>query len=310
MTKPRYSIIPGGAVIDQRLEPRDLHVLCFLGIHTDKLGWCFLAQGNIAKALNCSRASVQRSLARLAEFEWIEVRSSASANSRAHACHAYRVQMDRDDPEISPSEFEVEEQKREGGCPPVSTPAHLGWAPVPTIDGHGGAHVCMGTERPSKDSTESETRARDPLISDEATKLAWELAVIAGSIASVSDLSSLPPGWYGAPYRVNQFLREGYHPEILRIAAREVMASRKGKDPPWSVEYFAKAFGKVRSRQSAALPTIETLTETRGHHHAKPNGRSFKGALACLDDRIRELEAGTPESSQDAPRLLAHRRSK
>lgn len=44
MTDVRFSIIPAGAVLDRRLEPRDLQVLCIFGKHTDKKGWCRRSQ--------------------------------------------------------------------------------------------------------------------------------------------------------------------------------------------------------------------------------------------------------------------------
>ena len=36
----RLSIIPAGAVIDQRLKAQDVRVLSLLGRHTDANGWC------------------------------------------------------------------------------------------------------------------------------------------------------------------------------------------------------------------------------------------------------------------------------
>ncbi|ODN70203.1 hypothetical protein [Methylobrevis pamukkalensis] len=44
MSGPRYSIIPAGAVVDPRLEGRDLQVLALLGIHANELGWCRRSQ--------------------------------------------------------------------------------------------------------------------------------------------------------------------------------------------------------------------------------------------------------------------------
>src|ERR1043166_330252 len=74
--RPRYSIIPAGAVIDPSIERGDLRVLCFLGIHTDKLGWCFLSQGTIAAELDCGRSTVQRALTRLVEAGWVQAKGS------------------------------------------------------------------------------------------------------------------------------------------------------------------------------------------------------------------------------------------
>src|SRR6185437_8808767 len=99
MNRPRYSITPAGASTDPRLEGNDLRVLCFLGEHTDRLGWCFLSQVKMADALHIGRATLQRSLSRLCDAGYVEIKSSVAAG-RPHACHAYRVIMDRDDPDI------------------------------------------------------------------------------------------------------------------------------------------------------------------------------------------------------------------
>ena len=71
---PRLSIIPAGAVTDRSLEPRDLQVLCLLGRHTDKAGWCVRSQVKMASEIDCGRSSVQRSLERLYEAGWVEKR--------------------------------------------------------------------------------------------------------------------------------------------------------------------------------------------------------------------------------------------
>src|SRR5436305_11539127 len=131
MTKPRYSIIPAAAVTDPRLEGRDLQVLCLLGRHTNKLGWCFRSQVEMAQELDCARSTVQLSLSRLIAAGWIETRSCAVTDSgRPYASYAYRVRMDHDDPDIAPSDDEIEARRRDGGCPRVGTPADRS-APVP-----------------------------------------------------------------------------------------------------------------------------------------------------------------------------------
>src|SRR5580704_14564608 len=74
LSNPRFSIIPAGAVTDRSLEPRDLQVLCLLGRHTDKAGWCARSQVKMAQELDCSRGSVQNSLDRLSTAGWIEMK--------------------------------------------------------------------------------------------------------------------------------------------------------------------------------------------------------------------------------------------
>lgn len=109
MSGPRLSIIPAGAVTDRSLEPRDLQVLCLLGRHIDKMGWCVRSQVKMAVELDCGRSSVQRSLERLTEAGWIERRRRDGGNDgdQQSAAYAYRVRLDIDDAaaiESGPSE--------------------------------------------------------------------------------------------------------------------------------------------------------------------------------------------------------------
>jgi hypothetical protein len=160
MSDPRLSIIPAGAVTDRSLEPRDLQVLCLLGRHTDKLGWCFRSQVKMAEEIDCGRASLQRSLERLYEAGWVEKRlRSAGAGTpdpkHPHAAHAYRVILDRDDltGEFADEASHEENAEQAPGCPPVGTPpggaaaADTAAATVPE-NGHPGAHPSAGTGCP------------------------------------------------------------------------------------------------------------------------------------------------------------------
>lgn len=160
MSGPRLSIIPAGAVTDRSLEPRDLQVLCLLGRHTDDLGWCFRSQVKMAAELDCSRASLQRSLDRLYEAGWVEKRLrnlgvGTPDPKHPHAAHAYRVILDRPDfidetndrpNEPSPDDFAY----RDPGCPPVGTPPEApSEAPAEPENEHPGALPSVGTRCPS-----------------------------------------------------------------------------------------------------------------------------------------------------------------
>lgn len=150
MSHPRLSIIPAGAVTDRSLEPRDLQVLCLLGRHTDKAGWCARSQVKMARELDCSRGSLQNSLQRLVEAGWVEKKRQdvqvEEAGKQPSRSYAYRVLLDRDDFAFESATSEIEEEpaesyaetaSEEGGCQPVGTP-------VPT-DQHPGANPCDGT---------------------------------------------------------------------------------------------------------------------------------------------------------------------
>jgi hypothetical protein len=140
---PHLSIIPAAAVVDGRLEGRDLQVLALLGIHTDREGWCTRSQVRMSRELGCGRSTVQRSLGRLIEAGYVQQRALFRKDGGDRS-HEYRVLLD----EIRPTEFitEVDASAEVGdpalsaadplptggqGCPPsmgTGVPAH-GWAP-------------------------------------------------------------------------------------------------------------------------------------------------------------------------------------
>jgi DNA-binding transcriptional ArsR family regulator len=153
---PRLSIIPAGAVTDRSLEPRDLQVLCLLGRHLDKLGWCVRSQVKMAAEIFCSRSSVQRSLDRLYEAGWVERKRRGEIiegvePGQPSASYAYRVRLDRDDYAVGTavrvaSESHAENASRDGDCPPVGTPLVPENHPQGAQpDGHPGAQPCVGT---------------------------------------------------------------------------------------------------------------------------------------------------------------------
>lgn len=274
---PRYSIIPAGAVTDPRIERGDLQVLALLGCHTDKLGWVEASsQSTLATMIKCSRQTFQRSISRLVTAGWVQAKTKfVSESGRPYAPYAYRVIMDRDEPEIQPAEFEVAGEI-DGEGAHGRAPLPMGEQGVPIVAGHGCPRM-HGHQRTDLEETKKlevvETRAREPLVSAEANRVAEEIAALAG----FPDRINWPPGWCGAPYRVDAFLREGYHPDILLLAVREVMAGRKaGADPPWSIGYFERQFAKARARQQQGLPTVTIQ---------KPQEVAINGAVSIHSDK-------------------------
>jgi len=100
MADPRFSIIPADAVLDKRLEPRDLQVLCVFGKHTDKRGWCRRSQVVMAREIGCARSTVQASIERLVIAGWLEKRPQNEAHTKGvrDSAHEYRVVLDVPDP--------------------------------------------------------------------------------------------------------------------------------------------------------------------------------------------------------------------
>lgn len=134
IVRQRFSIIPAMAVTDQRLEPRDLQVLCLLGRHTDDLGWCCRSQVKMAKELNCGRATVQRALGRLVEAGYLEHRPKQRA-SGADSAHDYRVVID---PPEAPAKAESSaETTPENDAENPSGGVPTGGQGCPPMDGQG-----------------------------------------------------------------------------------------------------------------------------------------------------------------------------
>ncbi|MDS1135583.1 helix-turn-helix domain-containing protein [Nitratireductor indicus] len=126
MNDPRFSIIPGWIVTDPRLKGRDLQVLCLLGRHIDKAGWCFRSQVKMAKQLACARSTVQSSLDRLMKIGVVERRAGDSRDGRDVSYH-YRVVFDRSVAAATFGEWEQidGDDDDETGCRYTGTPADI-----------------------------------------------------------------------------------------------------------------------------------------------------------------------------------------
>lgn len=112
------------------------------------------------------------------------------------------------------------------------------------------------------DAVDASTRGGS-LITPEALSLTEKLLVIAGH-----DPSFWPPGWCGAPMRVQTWTDQGWKPEII-IAAVTSVAARKRGAPANSITFFEKAIAEEHARQAAPLPTVEirepeTITVNHG----------------------------------------------
>jgi hypothetical protein len=311
LSAPRLSIIPAGAVTDRSLEPRDLQTLCLLGRHTDRAGWCARSQVKMARELGCGRSSVQRSLERLCEAGWVEKKrrdeaGKADESSQPSASYAYRVVLDRDDFAFENATRDIdsdddashaETASDEGVCPPVGTPvdgetssqiaaenASGGAQP----DGHPGAHAerapgahtYVGTknaplERPHLERDDADARVR-PLVEKSASDLAEQLLVIAGH-----DPKFWPPGWCGAPMRVQSWLNSGWPPQII-IAATTAVAARKTGPPAATVQFFENAIAEEIARQNRPVPEISNVPTTGENRQPARKGNAYARIAARL----------------------------
>lgn len=309
----RYSIIPGGAVTDPRLEGRDLQVLCLLGRHTDKLGWCFRSQVKMAEELRCGRSSVQRSLGRLYDAGWLEkkLRSMTDVDANAqhpHAAHAYRVKMDRD---LLPEEFEAADNEDEG-CPPV------GNVDVPS-DGHGGAQPCVGTRCPDihghhKDFSEGpqEEPERDARAGDDK-RVPIRRFLLKWPTAAVDDKSKIEKAWSALTEDDQESALAGIDPflaELKKHGRKHVPAGWKYLDeqpwklidkPPdaakvaaydcWSKEWWAALLGRI----ACGAPTAFMLKVA-----CEPGRRQWGVDPAPSEERIAEFKGYPSDGSEMA----------
>jgi hypothetical protein len=117
--------------------------------------------------------------------------------------------------------------------------------------------VFQGTYKGLKDNNTdaADARALDrkPLVTPEAISLTEQIATIAG----VGPSKDWPPGWCGAPMRVQSMLANGWRPEIMLGSARATMAKRSGRPPPSTVNFFEKPFAEAHAMHAKPLPVVE-----------------------------------------------------
>lgn len=132
----------------------------------------------------------------------------------------------------------------------------------------------------------TDARAREPLVHKHAFELSDRLLVIAGH-----DPKFPPPGWCGAPMRVQSWLNQGWPSEIILVAVKAT-ADRKTGPPAASVQFFEKAIAEEVARQAAPLPIVEIrqaeqLTVTR---HGTSRNQSGGSLTASIRRELAELE--------------------
>ncbi len=305
----RYSVVPAGAITDRRLEPRDLQVLALLGRYNERGGWLWRNQSRMAAELGVTRRTIQRSLDRLVDASWVQKRLRGygekipDPEKQPFSSLEYRVKLDNEvpveDSSIDPSEEqEVSDRDEEGGASSVTHPCDT--------DDAGGASPMTHKIEPLGLLESESARAREPLISREAIETAEAIA----SIAGYPDPEAWPPGWCGAPMRVDAYLRQGYHPQHLLVGARAVMAGKSVDFKPWSIDYFARAFADARGRAEAPVPK-----PTNGGEHERTSKSGGGGNVnAAISSLAEHLAAATAQSAggqdrRDPPRLLPKGRS-
>lgn len=271
-----------------------------------------VSRDNCAKFWNIGRDKCARIFRRLRECGWAQV-------ERVHAEDGTFLGVRwiiTDEPGVEVPESDLNESEIEA---PVSAAAAK-IEPIHDTENpsHGlpVARVTRDTEKACpglyKDSTKTDSEenrieqravaveAREAsLIRKPALDLAEELLVIAGH-----DPSFWPPGWCGAPMRVQTWLSAGWPAEII-IAATKSAAARKTGPPAASVQFFEKAIAEEIARQAAPLPIVEVreaqkLTVTR---HGTAEQRS--GIIQAADRLSAAIDAFDEGPGSSAEKLCS-----
>lgn len=205
------------------------------------------------------------------------------------------------DDDVIDREIEAETEAAEDGDAPESGGHHdtgnpVHGSPVTRVTRDTGK-ACHGLYKDSTKTDSEENRisqkpaAADARAGSLITKPAFELSnkllVIAGH-----DPAFVPPGWCGAPMRVQSWLNQGWHPEIILGAVKGVMARKTG--PPASVQFFEGAIVDEIARQSRPLPEIPDV-QGSSHHRPRPQGNPYAVIAARLGQ-----SAGDPLDGSEA----------
>lgn len=133
---------------------------------------------------------------------------------------------------------------------------------------------------------ESGGGSRASLISEEAFEISNEVM----AILSI-DQKFIPPGWCGAPMRIQGGLNAGWKREVILIAARRVAAGKRD-GPPDSFAYLEKPIAREHEIASKPLPVvvIDQIPEVI-HAHTDSGRHHPGGAFGASRDKYRAAYA-------------------
>lgn len=249
MTGPRYSIIHGDAATDPRLKGKALQVLCILGRHTDRGGWCSRSQVKMAEQLQCARSTIQAAIAILVECGYVQQQERFHANNGKRS-HEYRVLLD----DKRPSEFindldELEDDEAGGDTPHAGIPA----SPMPAQNRHGDAGPEPASIRtiPFKNELEKEARGarRDGVAKETPSERAARIASEAW--ADTRFISAL---WQPWPDTATEVISRTY-PAWQRLTSAEQEAA---------IAAIPTAIAAMRAGRSKGSPRLFSYLEGKG----------------------------------------------
>jgi hypothetical protein len=178
-------------------------------------------------------------------------------------------------------DYEKAEKDKENGKS-GGNPSLKGWV---NPQDKGGDKAQRPEARSQKD--DDDAGARPPLISAEANKLADECAKIAGH-----DTAFIPPSWYGAAYRAQTWLNEGWPAEIILLSVRE-QSAKKRDGPPSKIDYFEKGIASAIAKQNQPLPEIKAAQNA-------PRQASGNSAVAAIRQIQSDIERQLAENGVDS----------
>jgi hypothetical protein len=249
MTGPRYSIIHGDAATDPRLKGKALQVLCILGRHTDRGGWCSRSQVKMAEKLQCARSTIQAAIAILVECGYVQQKERFHANNGKRS-HEYRVLLD----DRKPSEFINDfDELDDDGVEFDDTHADIPASPMPAQNRHGDAGPEPASNRtiPSKNELEREARGarRDGVVKETPSERAARIASEAW--ADSRFISAL---WQPWPDTATEVISRTY-PAWQRLTAAEQEAA---------IAAIPTAVAAMRAGRSKGSPRLFSFLEGKG----------------------------------------------
>lgn len=319
----RFSIIPAGAITDERLTPRALQVLCLLGRHTNDNGWCSRSQVKMAREIRCSRAALYEAIQLLLETGWIERKRNGrggtgpEASEHPFAAYSYRVVLDRDDlparlqPDADDADTTAADVRGVHGAPAAPTEGPKGGA---AIAAGGAAPEAAPLERSPCKGIPAEPSERECARAREHERLAKLKA--AWPTAALDDQARILRAWeaLGESERdaalagVETFLaalrrhKRGHTPTLWRYLEErrwtllpEERAARVDSIQCWSKEWWAALLARIDRGQPVAW--MVQFAAERG------------GAWAVAPDELPPPEAMAVFKSypSDGPELAAWR---
>lgn len=247
-------------------------VLCMLSLYVNGDGECFVSVNQLAEDCELERKTIMSRLA------WLETDAKVIKRMRqwvdaGGARHSERVGRPTSDKIVLLLDREgpaTEDDNPIGtpDGPTIGTPD----GPERSVSGPLAVHLDVPPNPLNlnlKEEVGESARAREPLISDAAKKLADDCLVALGF-----EPKHPPDGWYGLAYDCEVLIKRGADPPLVRAT----FASFKGRDKPKA--YILKAvatahqqaegsYAKTRRRDEGSAPTWQSSRDAFREAHAE-----------------------------------------